>query len=61
MNGRPSKKKVDLKRYNPNSFNSYGMNLYGPFFTSTAPHLEFSEACIDGNDLLAKVKIISKI
>ncbi|MDC0195447.1 recombinase family protein [Candidatus Thioglobus sp.] len=23
MNGRPSKKKVDLKRYNPNSFNSY--------------------------------------
>ena len=26
----------------PNSFNSYGMNLYGPFFTSTVPHLEFS-------------------
>jgi len=41
MNGRPSKKKVELKRYNTNSFNSYGMNLDGPFFTSTIQHLEF--------------------
>ena len=41
MNGRP-KKKVELKRFHPNSFNGNGMNLDGTFFTSTVPHLEFS-------------------
>ena len=30
------------KRFHLNSLNSYGMNLDGPFFTSTVPHLEFS-------------------
>ena len=30
------------KRYNAKLLCSYGMNLYGPFFTSTVPHLEFS-------------------
>jgi hypothetical protein len=41
MNGRPSKKKVDLERYNTNSFNSDGMNLYCTFITSTIPVIEF--------------------
>ena len=28
--------------FHPNSLDSYRMNLDGPFFTSTVPHLEFS-------------------
>ena len=35
-------KKVELKRFHPNSFNGNRMNLDGTFFTSTVPHLEFS-------------------
>ena len=42
MNGRPTKKKLTKKRYNTNSFNGSGLNLYCTFFTTTTPFLEFS-------------------
>ena len=35
-------KKVDLTGYNPNSFNSGGMNLDGTLYESVIPCLEFS-------------------
>ena len=37
-----SKKKVDLTGVHPKSFHRGGLNLYGPFFESVIPCLEFS-------------------
>ena len=42
MNGRPSKKKDELERVHPNSFNGSGLFPYGTFFESVIPCLEFS-------------------